>query len=217
MIVECHVCEARVDAKVIAQHRSQDPNDPVEFYAALLECPQCKTTLLGGGYIDLDELPSRLWPFPEKYLSREIPEIIRGSLEEARRCFKAGAHSACAVMAGRALEGLCRHFGTAKTYLGPGIKELHDREIIDARLFAWAQELQKARNLSAHASGQRVSKEDARDLLDFVEAIGDYVFVLTTKFDAYMARRAKATTGEASVPKILQIPDPGPAGDGSSV
>lgn len=193
MIVECHICEARVDGEVIAVHRSEDPDDPGEFHTALLECPQCKTTLLGGYYRDLGDSPSRLWPFPEKYLSHHIPTIIRTSLEEARVCFKAGAYSACTVMGGRALEGVCRHFGTKQSNLGPGIKELREKGIIDTRLANWAQELQKARNLSAHASGENVSKQDAKDLLDFGEAIAEYVFVLTSKFETYMTRRAKAT------------------------
>ena len=216
MIVECHVCEAKVDGKVIATHSAQDPEDPGEFRVALLECPQCKMTLLGGLYVGLDDQPSRMWPFPEKYLSRDIPDIVRGSLEEARVCFKAGAYSACAVMAGRALEGLCRHFGTAKTYIGPGIKELRDRGVIDSRLFTWAQELQKARNLSAHASDEKVSKEDARDLLDFLEAIAEYVFVMTRKFETYIARRAKAT-GNASILKATQLPDAAEAGPDEAV
>src|SRR5262249_34892443 len=98
---------------------------------------------------------------------------------------------ACTVMSGRALEGICRHFGTQKVNLGPGIKQLREKGIIDTRLGTWAEELQKARNLSAHASDEKVTKEDAQDLLDFVEAICEYVFVLTAKFDSYMARRKK--------------------------
>jgi len=39
--------------------------------------------------------------------------------------------------------------------------------------------------------GGKVTKEDAQDLLDFVEAICEYAFVLTAKFDNYMARRKK--------------------------
>jgi HEPN domain-containing protein len=149
--------------------------------------------------------------------------IIRSSLEEARLCFKAGAYSASAVMAGRALEGVCRHFGTKSSYLGSGIKELRENGIIDARLAAWARELQRARNLSAHASCERVSKRDAEDLLQFVEAIGEYVFVLTAKFESYMARRAKAT-GDSSLLNAVRssdLPDhredqPPTGGDGST-
>jgi hypothetical protein len=74
--------------------------------------------------------------------------------------------------------------------LAPGIKELHAKGVIDARLAAWAEALQKARNLSAHASGEKVSKQDAQDLLDFASAICEYVFVLTRQFEAYMKRQS---------------------------
>jgi HEPN domain-containing protein len=193
MIVECHLCEAKVDANLIGQHTSCDEDDPAEFHSFLLECPKCRTTLLGGRYDFEAEPLTRLWPVPEKYISHEIPEIIRKSLEEARICFKGGAYNATTVMAGRALEGLCRHFGTEKTYLGPGIRELYKRGLIDARLARWAGALQKARNLSAHASGERVSKQDAEDLLDFMSAICEYIFVLTKKFEDYMARKGEPT------------------------
>ena len=48
MIIECHICEAMVDAKPIAEHKCCDADDPAEFHSHLLECPQCHTTLLGG-------------------------------------------------------------------------------------------------------------------------------------------------------------------------
>lgn len=199
MIIECHICEAMVDAKCIGQHNCRDADDPDDFYSYLLECPQCRTTLLGGRYAfeNLGDSLIRLWPKPLRHFSTAIPNIIRNSLEEARMCFKVRAYNACTVMCGRALEGICRHFGAEKVNLGPGIKQLREKGIIDARLGTWAEELQKARNLSAHASGEKVSKKDAQDLLDFVEAIGEYVFVLTAKFDNYMARR-KRPGGESS-------------------
>jgi hypothetical protein len=199
VIIECSYCEARVDAKVIAEHR--DPYNPDEepgpFRAVLLECPNCKNALLAGQILEYFEKgstwdePTRLWPTPEKFLSHHIPEIVRTSLEEANLCFKARAYAACVVMCGRSLEGVCRHHKTKSQYLGGGLKELRERDLIDGRLFQWAQELQKSRNLSAHATGEKVSKQDAQDLLDFTNAICDYLFVLTAKFDAFIARRKK--------------------------
>jgi hypothetical protein len=38
--------------------------------------------------------------------------------------------------------------------LGQGLEELHAGEIIDKRLFEWGRELQKNRNLAAHATEQ---------------------------------------------------------------
>jgi len=61
--------------------------------------------------------------------------------------------------------------------------------MIDEKIWNWANALKKERNLGAHASGTDVSKEDAEDVLDFAMAICEYVYVLTTKYDDYMARK----------------------------
>lgn len=197
MIIECYACEARVDAKVIGENSSQDEGEP-PWITYLFACPGCGGSLVGGWYDGEEGVLPRLWPQVESHVDRLIPEDIRNSLEEATICFKAKAYNASTVMAGRALEGVCRHFGAEKTYLGPGIQHLRKKEVIDARLATWAGELQKARNLSAHASGERVSRQDAQDLLDFVKAICEYVFVLTRKYDNYMSRKAKASANSAS-------------------
>ncbi len=56
----------------------------------------------------------------------------------------------------------------------------------------WGDELRKVRNLAAHASAERVAQEDARDVLDFVHAITDYIFVLSRRFEWFMKRKEKA-------------------------
>ncbi len=139
MIIECNYCKANVDAKEISSHESYDPEEPDPFRVTLLECPSCKNTLIGGQYLMhnpvtnkvMPDTPSRLWPQPKKYLSWDIPDGIRNSLEEAQRCFRGGAYIACAAMSGRALEGVCRYFKTKSKYLGSGLTELKNKEIID--------------------------------------------------------------------------------------
>ncbi len=202
MIIECSYCEARVDGRVIAQHKdSYNPEeDPGEFLVSLLECPTCKNTLVAGQISqDFEDrqswgLADRMWPAPERLFSWHIPPIVKTSLEEANACFKARAYSACAVMCGRSLEGICRHYKTKSQYLGGGLKELRDRSLIDGRLFQWAEELQKSRNIGAHATEEKVSLQDAHDLLDFTNAICEYVFALSARFDEFMQRRKKPPT-----------------------
>jgi len=200
MIVECPYCEARVDGKVIAQHVDPPDESGLRFRASLLACPGCGNALVAGEDEDVfnedgeDEWdrPSRVWPSPDRRFSWHIPQIVRTSLEEANKCFKGAAYSACAVMCGRSLEGICRHYRTGSTYLGGGLKELLEKEVIDKRLFQWSEALHESRNLGAHASDEVVSKDDARDLLDFANAIAEYVFVLTEKFRQYMQRHKKS-------------------------
>ncbi|MFH1081302.1 MAG: DUF4145 domain-containing protein [Pseudomonadota bacterium] len=199
MIIECLYCESKVDGLLKGEHESYDPNeDPFPFKAVLVQCPVCNNPLLGGTEL-IQVGPSkhewsslnRLWPKQESHVDWDIPEIARNSLIEARICYKAKAYSASVVMSGRTLEGVCKHYSAKNKTLSVGLKELKEKGIIDERLFKWGEELRKQRNVGAHASDEKISKEDAKDLLDFVNAICEYVFVLTEKFNKFMERKSK--------------------------
>ena len=110
-----------------------------------------------------------------------------------------GAFTACAVMCGRALEGVCVDQKTTRKTLASGLKELLDKKVIDERLYAWGEALRQMRNLGAHASDEKVSREDANDLLDFVYAICEYVYTLNAKFQDFVARQKK----KGSLPKSI--------------
>ena len=205
MIIECSYCEAKVDGEVIGEH--MEPYAPEEgppFKAVLLKCPVCDNALLGGS----DHYPtspntsewsdlSRLWPQQENHIHWEIPDIARNSLVDARKCYKAKVYDACAVMSGRTLEGICKHYKTKGKVLAAGLKELKDTGVIDERLYQWSVELRKHRNMGAHARVDKISKEDAKDLLDFAQAFCDYVFVLNAKFNRFMARKDEAEAKKA--------------------
>lgn len=193
MIVECSYCEAKVNGKVLAQHDDPQGSEDLQpsFRTTFLTCPVCDNALLAGQMeIGAEwDTAARLWPSPEPYVSRLIPEVVRASLEEADRCSKAKAYAACAVMCGRSLEGIAHHYSITKPNLFESLKELETLGVINGRLLLWAEELRKSRNIGAHATGEKVSKQDASDLLDFTSAICEYVFVLNAKFDVFMKRR----------------------------
>jgi len=200
MIIECSYCKARVDANVVAQH--DDPADEdigLRYKVSLVVCPTCQNSLVAGQSENQCEFPGedewnsplRIWPSPDKHFSLQIPSIVRSSMEEANKCFKAGAYSACAVMCGRALEAICKHHKTKGKFLAAGLGELHEREVIDGRLFKWSQALRVSRNLGAHATGAAIPMDTARDLLLFANAICEYVFVLSEQFDQFMCRQEK--------------------------
>lgn len=196
MIVECPFCMANVDGRVLYEREDvpgkDDDYDP--YKTSLIECLSCKSLILvGQNYVIEDDSDwgkgTRLWPSPRRYLAWSIPSKVRTSLEEAEKCLGAGAWIGCVAMCGRALEGVCRHFKTKSQYLGGGLKELKQREIIDKRLYEWSQELQRHRNIAAHATDENISKQDAEELLDFVVSISDYIFVLNEKFEQFMKRK----------------------------
>ena len=168
----------------------------------LLKCPVCNGAIVTEqAFLETDgddnpiwTKPERAWPAPENRLDFAIPSRIRASLEEAEKCLAAGAFTASVVMSGRVIETMCGHFKTKVTSLFEGLKELHDREVIDARLYAWGDELRKHRNLAAYAGDAKFSAEDARDLCDFAKAICEYIFVLQERFENFKKRRLRQVT-----------------------
>jgi hypothetical protein len=94
-------------------------------------------------------------------------------------------------MCGRALEAICREkTGEATLLLAKGLQKLKSTNQIDDRLFNWGEALCKERNIGAHASEETISRLDAQDILDFANAIVEYIYVMTAKFEAYKARKA---------------------------
>jgi len=198
MIIECLNCESKVDAKVLAAHESFDENIG-PYKVTFVECPVCKGAMLG--YQDVIQIGRdtwdyddaiRVWPAPDKYVSGYLPDIVRNSLDQAKKCFKAKAYDACAVMCGRVLEGICSIQKTKHKFLRGGLKELLDNQIIDKRIYEWGEALRKHRNIGAHATKEKISKDDARYLLDFAEAICEYIFVLSEKFETFMKSKEKS-------------------------
>ena len=203
MIIECSNCDTKVDAEVLGSNDEYDPEGGGDCYRySLTKCPVCGSTLLAGqdySYtgIDIDSREwtnaTRVWPDdPDDYgLDLTIPSEVRSALVEARKCYKAKAFGACAVMCGRAIEAVCVEHTKEKT-LDKGLKALKDDGIIDGRLFEWGDSLRHERNLGAHATGVKTTRDDARDVLDFAIAICEYVFVLSEKYNEYKKRKNKA-------------------------
>jgi hypothetical protein len=199
VIVECPHCESQVDCEEKGSVALDGDDGDMPSKAVLLECKICRSPLFG--ITELIQITEdawdwghayRLWPAQDRDIDRGIPEIVRLSLIEAENCFKAKAFSACAVMCGRTIEGVCKHHAPETGNLAGGLKKLKEDGVIDTRIYSWGEALRSHRNLGAHATTEKVSKEDARDLLDFSIAICDYVFVLNEKFNRFQARQKTA-------------------------
>lgn len=192
MIIECYHCEAKVDARELGSHFYVDPEIKVGLYL----CPVCESVLVGQSDLVLTRSgeseftpAQRLWPEPYQPLDLSIPEPVRRSIEDARKCMQSGVFSAAAVMCGRAIEYVTVEKTGEKT-LFDGLKEMKATNQIDERLFEWANALRKERNIGAHAVGKETKEQDASDILDFAVAFCEYVYVLTQKYDEYVARKS---------------------------
>jgi hypothetical protein len=143
-----------------------------------------------------EEAPHRVYPSQDRRLSRLIPSELRSSHEEARKCFRVKAYRAAVVMCGITLEGACQLEGVKKAPLQKMLEEMKNKGRIDNRLWEWAENLRDVRNSASHFNDERVTRQDADDSLAFSEALLDYLYVLTARFEAMKQRRAEGQAAD---------------------
>jgi hypothetical protein len=196
MLIACPQCRARVDAQERGQAKwiyKDEEGRKGGRLDRLLRCPVCYSAMLTQQQLtDSDDEswsdPKRLWPSDPLETLGWMPSPISHALAEAQRCLFCKAHSASVVMSVQAIEGICQEYKTKSSKLFEGLKELRAREIIDKKLYEWADELRAHRNLAAHATGTQFTRLDAQDIFNFARAICEYVFVLTVKFNRFKER-----------------------------
>ena len=99
--------------------------------------------------------------------------------------------SACAVLAGRTLEAVCNYENATGGTLSAKLNALANSDRIPPTLAQMARQLKQLRNLGAHDAEDDVTEEDVPIILDFLEAILEYLYVAPAKIEAVQARLAK--------------------------
>lgn len=196
MLVECEHCEATVDAEILEGYEHHGPPEdgpPSRFNFG--RCPRCSAPFLigqtdwGRGFEDA----WRMFP-ADRVLSYSIPEPIRDAYSEALKCHRVKAHAAAAIMCRKTVEGLCVAHGITSPNLATSLKMLRDQGIIESRLFEWADALRLSGNEAAHGVALAVPAEDAKDILEFTNALLEYVFTFRDRFAAFQERRKRRQT-----------------------
>lgn len=192
MLLECQYCSALVDAIVKASYDDDDGESP-PVRSTFAMCPQCHAPLLalqenfGNGW----DTPRRVYPDDEFRLGVQVPELLRNSFGEAQKSFKVRAYTASAIMCRKTLEGLCVDKGFKSGTLATRLKDLRDAQVIESRLYEWADQLRLSGNDAAHDLAITIAHEDARDIMEFTQALLEYVYTFEARFVAFRVRRAK--------------------------
>lgn len=193
MILYCKDCAALVKAEPKASYNRGDPREGPPELISFLNCPQCLAPFVVSQeeyFEDISE-PEVLHPQLSR-LTPGVPKAILATHTEADACFRARAYTATAIMCRKTLEGICAEHGISKQPLASQLRELRDRGVIESRLYEWADALRISGNEAAHEVGIIVPAVDARDLLEFTNALLEYVFTFRDKFEAFKKRRGES-------------------------
>ena len=134
--------------------------------------------------------PKRLYPPMETGVSQAIPISLRLAYAEARSCFRAKAYTATAIMCRKILEGIAEENKITVRNLAAALKEMKEKGIIENRLYEWADTLRISGNEAAHGVNLQVSQQDAKDILEFTQALLEYVFTFQEKFEQFKKRQS---------------------------
>jgi hypothetical protein len=125
----------------------------------------------------------------DRILKFDLPDLVEESYEHAVKCEVAKLWVPTVVMVGRALEAVCRDIIPDVDSIFEGLKEMHSKGLISEELLDWANELRYLRNVGAHAIEEQVIEQDAKEALDFLQAILEIIYHLRPKFKAMKERR----------------------------
>lgn len=207
--VFCPDCNIMVSAKIVCSgfgsYRSDalNPVDEVDaeyhgehYFVAI--CPKCSGPFLGRkslygvpGEFETITDEKLLYPGPQRAPIQGLPESVERAYEGAVRSFGATLYEPSALMCRRCLEAVCKHFSAQGRDLNQRLDSLASSGSIDPTLKSWAHGVRLLGNEAAHDVDAVVSKEDARDVLDFTEALLLSVFTLRQKHERFLARRQK--------------------------
>ena len=124
-------------------------------------------------------------------LNPNAPRDIQSAFEEACACYRAQAFTASAIMCRKTLEGICAAHAVTERTLAAALKKMKNSGLFDERLFEWSDSLRVAGNEAAHGVGLSIAQPDAKDILEFTNAILDYLFSYRDRFEQFKKRRFK--------------------------
>jgi hypothetical protein len=196
MIAECESCSAFVEADEKGQYeRFSDGSGPsVRF--VLLQCNKCSSPLLveqtniGNLAIgDVWDTPTRLFPASRYRPNLNAPKNVQIAFAEACTCYRSRAYTATAILCRKTLEGICKVHGVNERSLISSLRKMKEDGVIDESLYEWSDALRNAGNEAAHDLDITVSEADATDIIEFTNAILDYLFSYRDRFQKFKSRR----------------------------
>jgi Domain of unknown function (DUF4145) len=146
-------------------------------------CLKCGSLVVAKSYPGnhlVDNNPCAIFPEP-KQAHEDIPETARTFLQQAYDTLH--APDAAAVMAGSAVDAMLKFLDYTEGSLYSRIDKAFDDRILTQGMADWAHSVRLGSNRPRHSDEKEphVSPAEARRSVDFAEALGNFLFVLTAQ------------------------------------
>ncbi len=195
----CPTCNSIVEAGVLFRY-SYDVSYTDELQGQgteviLGKCLNCNRPFLSQEDVQYIEDHSwsngqlQLFPLTENVALKNAPDIIINPYKEAQKCYRAQAYEACVIMCRKGIEGICADKGETKGNLDEKLKKLRDKLILGESFYNWSNELRLIGNDGAHSHDKIIDQQDAKDSIDFFDALITYLYHLIDQYNKLKLRR----------------------------
>ena len=192
VLVTCGHCGNVANCKVKAEYTRHITDEWGDFYVTtwrLLQCPACSNIILHQAYIDtstVEQDVTILYPTARTRLPK-LPIEIAKEYEATLKVRRISAN-ACAVLARRTLEAICTQQGATGGSLYQQLDSLLKSASIPPLLADIAHLGRQIGNLGAHFGKGEASDADVGVMLDFLETILEYLYVIPAKVASVKSR-----------------------------
>jgi hypothetical protein len=195
----CPDCNSIVEAEILFEYvHSVKTIDELQCEGTLVKLAKCinceRPILLSEDFIEIEDQSYphgkiQLYPDNESTFIANAPLKILNPLREAVKCFKATSYQACVIMCRKGVEAICQDKGESKGNLDTKLKNLKDKGILENTFYKWSNELREFGNTGAHSHESEISKQDAKDTIEFFEALILFLYHLVDKYDKLLERK----------------------------
>lgn len=195
----CPNCNSIVETEVIFEYtHSIEYNDESRTDGTIVKLAKClnceKPFLLSEDFIEIEDqfYPQgriQLYPEKESDFIGNAPKTIIKPYREAIKCYKANAYEACVIMCRKGIEAICIDKGETKGNLINKLNNLKSNGILENTFFNWSNQLREIGNIGAHSHDEEINKQDAKDTLEFFEALILYLYHLVEKYNKFIERK----------------------------
>ena len=133
----------------------------------------------------------QLFPLGDNSALKNAPDVVIRPYKEAQKCYRAQAYEACVIMCRKGIEAICAEKGETRGNLADKLKKLKDKGIWEETFYKWSNELRLIGNDGAHSHDEIIDKQDAKDAIDFFDALITYLYHLVDQYDKLVIRRSK--------------------------
>ncbi|SRR5260221_7315111 len=134
------------------------------------------------------------WPLKFDKYPKHWPETVGRFWLQAHRNLLDENWDASAIMARSSLQAALRELGAVGKNLFQEIEDLSKKGILPPLINNWSHELRELGNESTHAdiSKSGTQRQDARDIVKFLDFLMQYLFDLPNEINEYRKRKTKS-------------------------